>query len=141
MDPAPQQTRSTSVPVEGYADRIGLERALVDDVLSCSAIGPPAVVQAALRSFIDRTGADELMIASQIYDHAARLRSYESRHVLWRARISTLNAVTANACGIRRPQSCPCRGTPTLSASLFVAASFDAGGIAGTCSLSEPCGL
>ncbi|TMH10815.1 MAG: alkane 1-monooxygenase, partial [Betaproteobacteria bacterium] len=66
------------VPVEGYADRIGPEeRALLDDVLSCSAIGSPAVVQAALRSFIDRTGADELMIASQIYDHAARLRSYE----------------------------------------------------------------
>ena len=63
--------------MEGYADRIGLERALLDDVLSCSAIGSPAVVQAALRSFIDRTGADELMIASQIYDHAARLRSYE----------------------------------------------------------------
>jgi len=46
-------------------------------VLSCSAIGSPAVVQATLRSFIARTGADELMIASQIYDHAARLRSYE----------------------------------------------------------------
>jgi len=77
MDSAPQQTRSTSVPVEGYADRIGLERALLDDVLSCSAIGSPAIVQATFRSFIDRTGADELMIASQIYDHAARLRSYE----------------------------------------------------------------
>jgi alkanesulfonate monooxygenase SsuD/methylene tetrahydromethanopterin reductase-like flavin-dependent oxidoreductase (luciferase family) len=64
--------------VEGYADRLGLrERALLDDVLSCSAIGSPAVVQAALHSFIGRTGADELMIASQIYDHAARLRSYE----------------------------------------------------------------
>jgi alkanesulfonate monooxygenase SsuD/methylene tetrahydromethanopterin reductase-like flavin-dependent oxidoreductase (luciferase family) len=64
--------------VQGYADRIGPdERALLDDVLSCSAIGSPAVVRASLRSFIDRTGADELMIASQIYDHAARLRSYE----------------------------------------------------------------
>ena len=28
-------------------------------------------------AFVDRTGADELMLASQIYDHAARLRSYE----------------------------------------------------------------
>jgi hypothetical protein len=34
-------------------------------------------VQATLRNFIDRTGADELMIASQIYDHDACLRSYE----------------------------------------------------------------
>jgi luciferase family oxidoreductase group 1 len=65
-------------PVEGYADRLGLhERALLNDVLSCSAIGSPAIVQATLHTFIDRTGADELMIASQIYDHAARLRSYE----------------------------------------------------------------
>lgn len=65
-------------PVEGYADRIGpRERALLDDVLSCSAIGSPAIVRATLHDFIERTGADELMIASQIYDHAARLRSYE----------------------------------------------------------------
>ena len=77
MDSAPKQTRSTSVPVEGYADRISLERALLDDVLSCPAIGSPAIVQATFRSFIDRTGADELMTASQICDHAARLRSYE----------------------------------------------------------------
>ncbi len=127
--------------MEGYADRIGLERALLDDVLSCSAIGSPAIVQATFRSFIDRTGADELMTASQICDHAARLRSMRSQHVFWRTRISTLNAVTATVYGIRRPQSYPCRGAPTLSASLLVAASFDAGGIAGTCSLSEPFGL
>jgi hypothetical protein len=30
-----------------------------------------------LKAFIERTGADELMITSQIFDHAARLRSYE----------------------------------------------------------------
>src|SRR6202049_5057457 len=37
-------------PVEGYVDRIGLEeRALLDDVLSCSAIGSPAGVQTTLR--------------------------------------------------------------------------------------------
>jgi luciferase family oxidoreductase group 1 len=65
-------------PVEGYMERIGPQaRAMLDDVLSCSAIGAPAVVHAALRAFIGRTGADELMITSQIHDHAARLRSYE----------------------------------------------------------------
>jgi luciferase family oxidoreductase group 1 len=65
-------------PVDGYMDRIGpREQALLADVLSCSAIGSPAVVKATLHRFIERTGADELMIASQIYDHAARLRSYE----------------------------------------------------------------
>ena len=65
-------------PIEGYADRISAdERAMLDQVLSCSAIGSPPMVQAALRDFAGRTGADELIIASQIFDHTARLRSYE----------------------------------------------------------------
>ena len=65
-------------PVDGYAERIGpLERAMLDQVLSCSAIGSPAVVHAALNDFIARTTADELIITSQIFDHTARLRSYE----------------------------------------------------------------
>ncbi len=65
-------------PVEGYADRVGpQERALLDSVLSCSAVGSPDEVRASLQAFVARTGADELMITSQIFDHAARLRSYE----------------------------------------------------------------
>jgi alkanesulfonate monooxygenase SsuD/methylene tetrahydromethanopterin reductase-like flavin-dependent oxidoreductase (luciferase family) len=50
---------------------------MLDSVLSCSAIGAPDTVGQQLKAFIERTGADELMITSQIYDHAARLRSYE----------------------------------------------------------------
>ena len=66
------------LPVEGFADRIGpQEKALLAQVLSCSAIGTPDTVAASLRSFIERTGADELMLTSQIHDHAARLHSYE----------------------------------------------------------------
>jgi hypothetical protein len=34
-------------------------------------------VRRELAAFIDRTHADELIIASQIYDHQAQLRSYE----------------------------------------------------------------
>jgi len=34
-------------------------------------------VRKALSDFINRTGADELMLTSQIYDHQARLHSYE----------------------------------------------------------------
>lgn len=65
-------------PVAGYEDQLGpAERALLAQVLSCSAIGSPDTVRAALRAFIERTGADELMITSQIFDHDARLRSYE----------------------------------------------------------------
>jgi luciferase family oxidoreductase group 1 len=66
------------LPVEGFADRIGpQEQALLAQVLSCSAIGTPDEVHVALQRFIEQTGADELMLTSQIHDHAARLRSYE----------------------------------------------------------------
>ena len=65
-------------PLEGYPDRVGpQERALLDSVLSCSAIGSPDTVHQALQAFVQRTGADELMIASQIFDHGQRLRSFE----------------------------------------------------------------
>ena len=65
-------------PVAAYADRLGpAERAMLDQVLSCSAIGAPGTVRRQLQAFVDRTGADELMITSQIFEHQARLRSYE----------------------------------------------------------------
>ena len=65
-------------PQEGYLEQLGMqERAMLNDVLSCSAIGSPATVATAMQQFIERTGADELMVTSQIFDHAARLRSYE----------------------------------------------------------------
>ena len=70
--------RQLPPPVEGYVSTLGPhERALLETVLPCSAIGSPATVRAGLQAFIERTGADELMITSQIYEHTARLRSYE----------------------------------------------------------------
>jgi luciferase family oxidoreductase group 1 len=65
-------------PKSNYLNVIGPhERAILDQVLSVSAIGSPPTVKKELESFIDRTGADELMITSQIFDHTARLRSFE----------------------------------------------------------------
>lgn len=65
-------------PVAGYRERVGpAENALLDSVLSCSAVGSRDTVRARLQEFIDQTGADELMITSQVFDHEARLRSYE----------------------------------------------------------------
>ena len=65
-------------PVEGFEDTLQpFERAMLNEVLSATAAGAPQTVRAALEQFIARTGADELMITSQIHDHAARLRSYE----------------------------------------------------------------
>jgi alkanesulfonate monooxygenase SsuD/methylene tetrahydromethanopterin reductase-like flavin-dependent oxidoreductase (luciferase family) len=40
-------------------------------------IGSPETVHHGMRRFAQETGADELMIVSHVYDHAARVRSYE----------------------------------------------------------------
>ncbi len=65
-------------PVKGYLDQIGPQaQELLQHVLSCSAIGSPDTVATQLKAFLARTGADELMITSNMFDHAARLRSYE----------------------------------------------------------------
>jgi luciferase family oxidoreductase group 1 len=65
-------------PVPGYLESLPAPaRYMLDEVLACTAIGSEVSVRRSLRAFIDRTGADELMITSQIFDHAARLHSYE----------------------------------------------------------------
>lgn len=65
-------------PRPGYAGQVGAaERALLDSVLACTAVGAPATVREQMQAFIDRTGADELMIACAMFDPAARRRSYE----------------------------------------------------------------
>jgi alkanesulfonate monooxygenase SsuD/methylene tetrahydromethanopterin reductase-like flavin-dependent oxidoreductase (luciferase family) len=46
-------------------------------MLACSIVGSADTVRAGLERLIAATGADELMVASAIYDHGARLRSYE----------------------------------------------------------------
>jgi alkanesulfonate monooxygenase SsuD/methylene tetrahydromethanopterin reductase-like flavin-dependent oxidoreductase (luciferase family) len=65
-------------PLQGYLERIGpQERGVLEQVLSCASIGTPDMVRSDLRDFVRRTGADELMITSQMFDHGARLRSFE----------------------------------------------------------------
>jgi luciferase family oxidoreductase group 1 len=65
-------------PVEGFENRLALsERKLLEQALESSAIGSAETVRRGLEAFIARTAADELIVSSQIYDHAARLRSYE----------------------------------------------------------------
>jgi luciferase family oxidoreductase group 1 len=65
-------------PVRGFADTLPPpHRAMLDQVLSCSAVGTPDTVQSAMQAFAARTGADELMVTCQIFDHQARLRSFK----------------------------------------------------------------
>jgi luciferase family oxidoreductase group 1 len=53
------------------------EKAQAERMLACSFVGSAATVREGLARFLDATRADELIIAAAIYDHAARLRSYE----------------------------------------------------------------
>lgn len=64
-------------PVPGYYENLHPhDRSILDEVLSCSAIGSPETVRRELKAFAEVTGADEIIVASMIYDHAARVRSY-----------------------------------------------------------------
>ena len=53
------------------------EKAQVTQMLGGSVVGGPDVVRAGMEAFIRRTGADELMIVSDVFDPAKRLRSFE----------------------------------------------------------------
>ena len=53
------------------------EKAQAMRMLACSFVGSPATVRAGLERFVADTGADEVIVAAAIYEHAARLRSYE----------------------------------------------------------------
>ncbi|WP_052487033.1 LLM class flavin-dependent oxidoreductase [Gordoniibacillus kamchatkensis] len=53
------------------------EKSIVRQQLSYSVVGSKQTVRDRLRQIVSETGADELIAAGQIYDHAARLRSYE----------------------------------------------------------------
>jgi luciferase family oxidoreductase group 1 len=65
-------------PVPGYYDTLPPHfRAMLDEVLGCSAIGSPETVRHSIQDFIAQTNPDELIITSQIFDHRARLRSFE----------------------------------------------------------------
>ena len=54
-----------------------LEKYTVGERLKYSFVGNPSKVKKGLESFLNRTQVDEIMGVSHIYDHTARLRSFE----------------------------------------------------------------
>ncbi len=65
-------------PVEGYADTLDpMARSMLAQALSCAIVGSPETVRQGLDAFIRRTGADELMVTAQAFDHTARKRSFK----------------------------------------------------------------
>jgi luciferase family oxidoreductase group 1 len=53
-----------------------IEMTMIDQALACSVIGSAEAVIHGLRDFVARTQVDELMITANIYEHAARLKSF-----------------------------------------------------------------
>jgi alkanesulfonate monooxygenase SsuD/methylene tetrahydromethanopterin reductase-like flavin-dependent oxidoreductase (luciferase family) len=68
------------------------EKAAVQSKLGGSIIGSAATVEAELERFLIETQADELMINAMIFDHEARLRSYEIVADVWKRKTAKIAA-------------------------------------------------
>jgi alkanesulfonate monooxygenase SsuD/methylene tetrahydromethanopterin reductase-like flavin-dependent oxidoreductase (luciferase family) len=53
------------------------EKAIIQKQLSYSLAGDKQTVHGKLQTILNETQADEFIVTAQIYDHQARLRSYE----------------------------------------------------------------
>ncbi|TIT16125.1 MAG: LLM class flavin-dependent oxidoreductase, partial [Mesorhizobium sp.] len=62
-------------PVEGYEQTLDpMAKTMLGQALSCAVVGSPETVRQGIDAFVRRTGADELMVTAQVFDHAARVR-------------------------------------------------------------------
>jgi luciferase family oxidoreductase group 1 len=65
-------------PVESFDSRLDPSAQMIlRQGLSCSVVGSPETVKRGLAAFIAQTRTDEIMVTGNIFDHAARLRSFE----------------------------------------------------------------
>ncbi|GAA3931382.1 MsnO8 family LLM class oxidoreductase [Chitinophaga oryziterrae] len=65
-------------PVDNMEDIWNMhEEAAVNQMLAYSFIGGPAKIKKQMEAFLDKTGVDEVMATSHIYDHQARVHSYK----------------------------------------------------------------
>lgn len=53
------------------------EEEQASQMLACTFVGSKATIKQELQQFLDKTGVDELMATAHIFEHSARLRSYE----------------------------------------------------------------
>jgi len=65
-------------PIDSMADLwTELESAQLSHVLRCCVVGSPTTVRRGFQGFVEQTHPDEIMVTAMIFDHAARLRSFE----------------------------------------------------------------
>ena len=55
----------------------GQEKIQAQRMLACSFVGSPKSLRVHLNDFMEKTGVDELMVATAVYDQGSRLKSYE----------------------------------------------------------------
>ena len=60
-----------------------IERAGVDAALECAAVGSLATVRSKMQAFVQRHRPDELMLTANVFDHAARVRSFALAMEAW----------------------------------------------------------
>lgn len=64
-------------PVEGYRESLPPQaQSMLEQIMQGSAVGSPEKVKQGVDRFVERTGADELIISGSIFDQAAREKSY-----------------------------------------------------------------
>lgn len=64
-------------PVEGYRESLPPQaQSMLEQIMQGSAVGSPETVKQGVDRFVERTGADELIISGSIFDQAAREKSY-----------------------------------------------------------------
>ena len=71
----PGQIRPRIDDIEGYWTP--LEKSGVEQALACSVVGGEATVRAGIAAFIEPHRPDEIMLTANVFDHAARVRSFE----------------------------------------------------------------
>jgi luciferase family oxidoreductase group 1 len=63
-------------PVEGYRETLyPHELAVLDQMRAVRAVGGPDTVRREIAAFVERTGADELIVGGSVYDQGARHKS------------------------------------------------------------------
>jgi luciferase family oxidoreductase group 1 len=84
-------------PIADYEQKLDPQRlALIRNVFRHSVVGRPDTVATGVAEFIARYRPDEVIIAAQIFDHAARLKSFE---------------ILSKACGLAAAPCSPAAGS------------------------------
>jgi alkanesulfonate monooxygenase SsuD/methylene tetrahydromethanopterin reductase-like flavin-dependent oxidoreductase (luciferase family) len=72
---------STAAAIDDYCTP--QEKAGVDAALACAVVGAPESVRAGMQAFVQAHRPDELLLTANVFDHAARLRSFALAMQAW----------------------------------------------------------